>query len=155
MPRTRAVLIASIAAAVALTACSSSKSATSATTTAPATSSAAASTSTQPPVATSPGPPTTTAIGVRIVSFTGPRPPVTCNAPTSMQIDFETQNAKSVTLSINGGGVFATYTDGAHDELVPLTCAGSPQKYVLSAHGANGATVSKTLTVQPRVLATS
>ena len=92
---------------------------------------------------------------MRIVTFTGPRPPVTCNAPTSIEIDFETQSAKSVTLSINGGGVFATYSGGAHDELVPLTCAGSPQTYVLSAHGANGVTVSKTLTVEPRLLATS
>jgi hypothetical protein len=145
MPRTRVVVIASIAAVAALAGCSSSKSSPSVTTTAPPASS----------TSTSAGPPPTTATGVRIVTFTGPRPPVTCNAPTSVEIDFETEHATSVTLSINGGGVFATYTDGAHDELVPLTCAGALQKYVLSAHGSNGVTVSKTLTVEPRMLATS
>jgi hypothetical protein len=68
-----------------------------------------------------------------------------------MEVHFQTQNATSVTLRINGGAVFATYSNGTHDKLVPLTCAGSPQKYLLTAGGANGVTVSKTLTIATRM----
>jgi hypothetical protein len=86
----------------------------------------------------------------RIVSLAGPPSPVECNAPTSVELHWETKNAASVTLTINGGGVFATYPDGTHDELVPLTCDGNPQHYTFTAHDRNGATVKKTLTLTER-----
>jgi hypothetical protein len=60
-----------------------------------------------------------------------------------------------VTLRINGGEVFATYANGPHDELVPLACDGSPQKYLFRATGADGTTATKTLTIETRMLATS
>jgi len=108
---------------------------------------------TSPSTATTP--PTTTANGVRIVKLTGPPSPVTCNAPTSIELHFETVDATSVTLRINGGAVFATDAGGPRDELVPLACDGSAQRYRFTARGANGTTTTRSLTVTTSQLATS
>ena len=94
----------------------------------------------------------TSGSSVRIVSMTGPRSPVQCNAPTSFDLHFETQHAASVTLRINGGPVFATYTGtGVDTEEVPLACDGSSQTYLLTARAANGETATKSLTLETRV----
>ena len=73
-----------------------------------------------------------------------------CNAPTSVELEWTTQGAASVTLRIDGGPVFAHYSDGAHSELAPLTCDGNPQTYLLTARAANGTTASKTITLAER-----
>jgi len=116
------------------------------------------STTTTAPVSTTSGPttvppssstPTTSTVsgltGPRIDSLTGPRSPVECNAPTSVELHWMTRNATSVTLRINGGDVFATYSNGAHDELVPLECDGTTQTYAFTAHGADSQSMTKTL----------
>jgi hypothetical protein len=130
VPLQRFALFAVLGAAVILTGCGSSHAA------------APASTTTSTPSA-----------GVskaRIVSLTGPPSPVDCNAPTSVELHWDTKNAVSVTLTINGGAVFASYADGKHDELVPLACDGNPQHYTFTAHDKNGATVTKTITLAER-----
>ncbi len=71
-----------------------------------------------------------------IRAFTGPRSPVQCTAPTSVELHWETPVTATVDLRINGGDVFATYPGGQGDYLVPLTCDGRPQTYELTVHGA-------------------
>jgi hypothetical protein len=89
--------------------------------------------------------------GPSIVSFTGPPSPVQCYARnTSVELRWETRNATRVTLSINGGGVFASYPNGRRSELEPLTCDGTNQTYVLTAHGPNGSSTTKSLTLAER-----
>jgi len=75
---------------------------------------------------------------------------VVCNAPTQVELHWVTRHAKTVTLSINGGPVFASYADGARDELVPLACDGTPQTYALTARGGDGQVVTKSLTIGER-----
>ncbi len=154
MSPTRPALIAAVGVVLLLTSCSSSDDATPTTSTGESPSTMT-STATSTATSTVTAPSTTTANGVRIVALTGPRSPVDCNAPTSVELHFETQRAISVGLRINGGGLFATYPTGTHDELVPLECNGSPQRYQLTARGADGVTVSKTLTIETRMLAAS
>jgi hypothetical protein len=72
---------------------------------------------------------------------------VLCNAPTSVRFAWDTRGAERVSLSINGAGVFATYTNGAHDELEPLACDGTPQVYTFVARSRDGQTVTKKLTL--------
>lgn len=103
------------------------------------------------PATTTTSPPSHVSSSARIVTLTGPPSPVECNSPTSVELQWETKNAVSVTLSINGGKVFATYRNGRHDELVPLTCDGTPQKYQFTARDSSGATVTKTLILAERV----
>jgi hypothetical protein len=69
---------------------------------------------------------------------------------SSVQLQWETQHATKVTLQINGGAVFATYGDGHHSVLEPFTCNGTSQSYLLTAHGANGTTATRTLTLAVR-----
>ncbi len=93
--------------------------------------------------------------GVRIVSLTGPSPSPTCNAPTQVELRWESKDAETVTLRINGGPVFASYPNGKHNELVPLACDGKSQTYLLTAHAANGDTATKSVTVNARRLSAS
>jgi hypothetical protein len=55
-----------------------------------------------------------------------------------------------VSLSINGAGVFATYSNGRHAELEPLACDGTPQVYRFVARSPDGRTATKTLTLTER-----
>jgi hypothetical protein len=98
---------------------------------------------------TAPAPVTTSGTGpaVRILALTGPKSPLLCNAPTQVELHWLTQNAKKVTLQINAGPVFASYANGARDELVPLACTGDPQTYLVTAHGVGGQTVTRSLTI--------
>jgi hypothetical protein len=75
---------------------------------------------------------------------------VVCNAPTQVELRWVTRHAKTVTLQIDGGPVFASYPDGTRDELVPLGCDGRPQIYALTARAPNGTVVTKLLTVSER-----
>lgn len=52
-----------------------------------------------------------------------------------------------MTLRIDGEPIFATYRDGAHDELVPLACDGNAHRYTLTAHAADGRTATKSLKI--------
>jgi hypothetical protein len=86
-----------------------------------------------------------------IRSFTGPRSPVDCTAPTSVELHWETPVTATVELRIDGGDVFATYPGGRGDHLVPLACDGLTQTYELTVHGADGSTATKTLTLEERL----
>jgi hypothetical protein len=86
-----------------------------------------------------------------IRSFTGPKSPVLCSAPTSVELHWDTPVAATVDLRIDGGDVFATYPGGRGDHLVPLTCDGRTQTYELTVHGADGSTATKTLTLEERL----
>jgi hypothetical protein len=127
---------------VGLTACSASQPARPDTTS----TSAAADGSTTRPVSTT----TSVRSGVQIVSLTGPSPPVVCNAPTQVELQWVTRNATSVTLQIDGGPVIASYPNGARDELVPLACDGLPQTYLLTARAPNAKVITKSLTIAER-----
>jgi len=89
---------------------------------------------------------------VQIVSLRGPTAAVVCNAPTQVELHWVTRHAKTVTLQINGGPVFASYPNGMRDELVPLTCDGNPQTYALTARAPGGTVVTKSLTIAERQL---
>jgi hypothetical protein len=82
--------------------------------------------------------------------LTGPPTPVRCNAPTQVELRWETRGANRVELRINGGPVFATYANGRHDELLPLACDGAPQTYQFTARAAGGRTATKTLRLTER-----
>jgi hypothetical protein len=90
--------------------------------------------------------------GPRIISLTGPPVPVQCNAPTDVELHWETLGAISVTLRIDGGPVFATYADGPNDKLVPLACDGKPHSYTLTARAADGRITTKTLRLTEHAL---
>jgi hypothetical protein len=154
------VCVAAIVAIVALSACGSDKKSSSpTTTTAPETSTssttAAPSTTTSSvaPTTTTPTPPsaatTTTAVvdptAVRIIWFTGPTAPLTCNAPTSMELSWNTVNAKKIELHIDGQ-LFASFTKPAFDGLQPLACDRKTHTYELIAIGANGTRATQTRT---------
>ena len=87
----------------------------------------------------------------RITHFTGPQSPVLCTAPTSVELHWATPVTATVDLRINGGDVFATYPGGRGDHLVPLECDGRSQIYELTAHGTDGTSATKTLTLQVRI----
>jgi hypothetical protein len=61
-----------------------------------------------------------------------------------------TQHASLVTLQINGGPVFAKYSNGRRDVLAPLACDGNPQTYLITAHGAGGKNATKSLVLKER-----
>jgi hypothetical protein len=105
------------------------------------------------PVPTTQAPKTSS--GVQIVSLTGPPSPPQCNAPTQVELHWVTRGATTVTLQINGGPVFARYSNGKHDELVPLACDGNPQTYLITARAGNGRTATKSVTVNVRKLSAS
>jgi hypothetical protein len=126
--------------ALAAAACSSSGSAkTPPTTTAPSTLAPTSTTSPLPDLGRA-----------SIRSFTGPRSPVLCSAPTSVELHWQTPVTATVDLRINGGAVIATYPGGRGDHLVPLACDGQPQTYELTVHGPGGSTATKTLTLEER-----
>ena len=129
MPRPRFVPFATLGTALLLASCSSNGDAK--------------------PTGTTTSRPAAAASTARIVSLTGPPSPVQCNSPTSVELHFETKNAASVELRINGES-FATYPNGPHDVLAPLGCDGTTQKYEITARDTHGATVSKTLSLAER-----
>jgi len=59
-----------------------------------------------------------------------------------------TQNAVKVTISIDGPGVYAAYGPNA-DTSLPFNCSSS-HSFLLTAFGADGRTVTKSITLQPR-----
>jgi hypothetical protein len=144
MRRSRVARWSVTAAIVAFAACSTNHAANPAATTTTATSAAPPS-STRLAASKSPA-----VSNVQIVSLAGPTPPLVCNAPTQVELRWTTRHARSVTLRINGGPVFASYPNGRRDELVPLACDGNPQTYVIAARAPDGNTVTKSLTITER-----
>ena len=64
-----------------------------------------------------------------------------------MQLSWTTAGAAHVEMHVDGGGVFATYTDGTHAPLLYLPCDGKAHTYELVA--INGSTrVTRTVTVR-------
>jgi hypothetical protein len=126
--------------ALGLAACSSSGSGK------PARSEPTPSTTTAAPTSTT-GPLPDLSGAPRITGFGGPPSPVTCTAPTEIELHWATPVTATVELRINGGDVFASYPGGKGDHLVPLACDGTPQTYELTATGGDGSTASKTLTI--------
>lgn len=61
---------------------------------------------------------------------------------------WSTSHATKVTISIDGPGVYDTYPANGETSL-PFSCSSS-HSFKLTAHGANGQTVSKTVTLDPR-----
>ena len=155
----RFAAILAISAVLGLTACSSSShkgtpaSSTTTATSAPTTTSASASSTSTSSAPTS-APTTTTAVttpnGPRFASLSGPPQPVNCYAPTSVQVRWNTRNTAQVTLSIDGGPLFATYPGGVQNQMLPLACDGSTQRYTFTAHATDGRTATKTLTLTER-----
>ncbi len=67
--------------------------------------------------------------------------------PTPIQLSWTTKWASSVTISIDGPGAYKTYAGASGSDSVPFSCPGS-HTYTLTAHGSNGTTATKTVTVQ-------
>ena len=59
-----------------------------------------------------------------------------------------TQNAVKTTISIDGPGIYKTYGPNDSDSL-PFNCSSS-HSFLLTAFGADGHSVSRTITLQPR-----
>jgi len=59
-----------------------------------------------------------------------------------------TQNAVKTTISIDGPGLYKTYGPNDNDSL-PFNCSSS-HSFTLTAFGADGRTVTKSITLQPR-----
>jgi hypothetical protein len=59
-----------------------------------------------------------------------------------------TTNATRTTISIDGPGIYKTYGPNANESL-PFNCS-SAHSFTLTAFGANGKTVTKAITLQPR-----
>jgi hypothetical protein len=87
---------------------------------------------------------------VKITGFTyiGDNP-VVCNAPTQVELKWNTSGATKVVLAIDGDGAFANYPNGPKDALFPLSCDGKTHTYKLTASsGARSATSSISVTTQ-------
>ncbi len=102
------------------------------------------------PGTTAPTPPTTSGSGgsnVRVVGLNGPSSPVECNAQTELiELSWTTSGATKVVLRIDGGDPY-TYSNGAHTEMLPLTCDGKGHKYELTAT-APGTRASQSITLR-------
>jgi len=147
------VLAVGSCAAVALAGCSSAKHATPpASTSSEPSSTSAASTSTSTGASTS----STTAATTTTVTVPGtfdrpsvtaltssPASPVACNAPTMIELRWQSLLVDSVDLSIDGR-FFAAYGGGPQSHLEYLACDGHPHTYKVAA---KGGTPSATLVV--------
>jgi len=72
---------------------------------------------------------------VRVTDFQSKPPsPVSCNAPTQIELSWTSSGATKVTLSIDGR-VFATFGPGPQDHLEYFACDGRAHTYTLRAEG--------------------
>ena len=104
-----------------------------------------------PGPAPAPAPPTTvpTAPAPTIDSFWTPENIDCHNGDFQMfTASWETTNAVSVTISIDGPGIYDTYP-ADHETSLPFNCS-SPHTFLLTAHGSDGQTTSQTITLHPR-----
>jgi hypothetical protein len=73
---------------------------------------------------------------------------VQCNAPTSVELDWETRGASSVKIVLDKTSPY-TYSDGAHRALLYLPCDGKAHTYELQATK-DGATSTQSVSVQTK-----
>ena len=152
--RLAVVLLAPALALAALSGCSSGHKAnapatsTSSSTPGPGSSTISTSTTTAPGSTTGPRPTvaattTTPAAPAAFKDFTiSPASPVSCSAPTMIELKWTGVGVSSVVLSIDGKA-FATYGGGAQDHLEYFACDGKPHTYALTAKtGTTTATAS-------------
>ena len=64
-----------------------------------------------------------------------------------MQLHWETAGANTVALSIDTGGVFATYGGGRMSKLVPLACDGKAHTYTFVARASDGTAAIKSIQI--------
>ena len=84
-----------------------------------------------------------------ITSFTTPGDIDCHNGDFQMfTASWSTANATKVTISIDGPGVYKTYGPSGSDSL-PFNCSSS-HTFLLTAYGADGRTVTQSITLQPR-----
>jgi hypothetical protein len=67
-----------------------------------------------------------------------------------VELSWTTTGAATVEMHIDDGGVFATYENGPHVELLPLPCDGEAHTYRLVAQ-AGSATSSASVTVSTQL----
>lgn len=75
-----------------------------------------------------------------IASFSAPSQ-VSCTTSTSITLSWATRNATSVTISIDGPGIYSTYPANGSAS-VPFACDGKPHTYLLTAKGPKGTVTS-------------
>jgi len=93
----------------------------------------------------------TTPQGPQINAFTVSQNPVSCPATSNVVLTWTTQNAQSVTISIdNPNGPYGTYGPSGQQQ-VPFACGGGPapaqHTYYLAANGANNLKTTKQIQV--------
>ena len=93
----------------------------------------------------------TTPQGPQINQFTVSQNPVSCPGTSNVVLTWTTQNAQSVTISIdNPNGPFGTYGPSGQQQ-VPFACGGGPSPaqhtYYLAANGANNLKTTKQIQV--------
>jgi hypothetical protein len=84
-----------------------------------------------------------------IVSFSTPES-IDCHNGNvqNFTASWSTTDATKVTISIDGPGVYETYGPSG-DASLPFNCSSS-HSFLLTAYGADGTTVTKQVTLQPR-----
>jgi len=93
----------------------------------------------------------TTPQGPQVNQFTVSQNPVSCPGTSNVVLTWTTQNAQSVTISIdNPNGPFGTYGPSGQQQ-VPFACGAGPgatqHTYYLTANGANNQKVNKQIQV--------
>lgn len=75
-----------------------------------------------------------------IASFSAPST-VNCTSATTITLSWTTRNATSVTISIDGPGIYNTYPANGSAS-VPFACDGKSHTYLLTAKGPHGTATS-------------
>ena len=149
----RLASIAMIAALVLLTACSSNNPPNRPPPSSTTTSSTSSTTSTTSvPTTTLHGHlrPVSALGGPRIVSLTGPATPVQCNAPTSVELHWETRGAQTVTLRIDRRADLRDLRRRSERQARAARVRRERTRYTLTARAADGRTATRSLTITER-----
>lgn len=72
---------------------------------------------------------------------------VSCTGPTTMTVSWSYQDARSLTISIDGPGAYGTYGPTGSDAL-PFACEGKPHHYPFIATGPGGTTTNANTVLQ-------
>jgi hypothetical protein len=100
---------------------------------------------------------TTAAPGPAITSFTSSSTTIACPSPDvsttlgppSITLSWTTERATGVDLSVDGGGVYASYGPSG-STTITVPCDGGTHTYTLTAKAAGGQSGSQTISVQTR-----
>jgi len=100
---------------------------------------------------------TTAAAGPSISSFTSSATTIACPSPDvsttlgppSITLSWTTERATGVDLSVDGGGVYASYGPSANTTLA-VPCDGGTHTYTLTAKATGAQSASQTISVQTR-----